>query len=68
MPSSGREFGTEDTAQTMPVVIANEAFVTEYWPGAGAFGRRFRFSRETTERVIIGVAKTAALNFLGEPP
>ncbi|MDX2152812.1 MAG: ABC transporter permease [Bryobacteraceae bacterium] len=64
----GREFGAGDTARTTPVAIVNEAFAETYWPNGDAIGRRFRFSKETTEREIVGIVKTAALVFLGEPP
>ena len=50
------------------MAIVNEAFADRYWPGEEAIGRWFRFTGEPTEREIVGVARTAAQTFLGEPP
>ena len=38
----GRYFESSDNAQSMPVVIINEAMARQYWPGEDALGRRFK--------------------------
>jgi predicted permease len=40
----GREFSSEDSAKSQPVVMVNEAFAARYWPGEDALGKRMRFS------------------------
>ncbi len=40
----GREFSSEDSAKSQPVVMVNEAFAARYWPGEDALGKRMRLS------------------------
>ena len=57
-PRQGREFGAQDLAASMPVVIVNEAFVAKHFPGGDALGRQLRFGGpETTQpwRTIVGI-------------
>jgi putative ABC transport system permease protein len=54
----GREFDADDTADSAMVVIVNEAFVREYFPGENPVGRRLREVEPSTARAltIVGVA------------
>jgi putative ABC transport system permease protein len=40
---SGREFNRFDGASGVPVVIVNQRFASEHWPGEDALGKRLRF-------------------------
>jgi putative ABC transport system permease protein len=45
--TAGRDFGSQDRAGGMPVVIINEHMARRYWPDGKAVGRRIRFGRST---------------------
>jgi predicted permease len=51
----GRDFTAADRANTLPVVVIDEAFANKFWRGADAIGKRMRFTGDTTMRTIIGV-------------
>ncbi len=46
----GREFSTQDSAKSQPVVAVNEAFAARFWPGEDPIGKRMRFSGPAEER------------------
>jgi predicted permease len=39
---AGREFTDQDTANTLPVAIVNQALVDRYWPGQDPIGKRIQ--------------------------
>lgn len=49
---SGREFTDQDTTDSQPVAIVNQAFVDRYWPGQNAIGKRIEAGRWKT---VVGV-------------
>ena len=49
---SGRDFNDQDTPDSQPVAIVNQAFVDRYWPGQNAIGKRIHDDRW---RVVVGV-------------
>ncbi len=49
---SGRDFNDQDTPDSQPVAIVNQAFVDRYWPGQNAIGKRIYDDRW---RVVVGV-------------
>jgi predicted permease len=49
---SGRDFTDQDTADTLPVAIVNQALVDRYWPGQNAIGKRIQDGRW---RTVVGV-------------
>ena len=62
---SGREFNDADRAAGAPVVIVNEKFAREYWPGENPLGKRLRLFRRATPGPwlsVIGVAPNIAQN------
>jgi len=63
----GRDFTSQDDAQSPPVAIVNEAFARRFWPGETPIGKRFNF---TTGKwiEIVGVAQNGKYSSLAEPP
>jgi putative ABC transport system permease protein len=55
---AGREFNQFDTASGVPVVLVNQRFASQHWPGGQALGQRLRlFDGETPEAwlTVVGV-------------
>lgn len=52
----GRDFTADDRANTLPVVIVDDAFARRYWKGREALGKRMRLTGDTTWLTIVGVA------------
>jgi putative ABC transport system permease protein len=40
----GREFSSEDSAKSQPVVMVNEAFAARFWPGEDSLGKRMKLN------------------------
>ncbi len=56
---AGREFTETDGPGATPVVIVNQSFVNQYWPGQSAIGRRVGFrgpDEQTRWYSVVGVA------------
>jgi predicted permease len=56
----GRQFGSEDRADSLPVVIVNEHLAGMYWPNESAVGKRIQINRTGPERpwqTIVGVVR-----------
>jgi predicted permease len=56
----GRDFGTQDIRDNLPVAIVNEPFAERYFPGESPIGRRIRLGDSETEEpwlTIVGVAR-----------
>ncbi len=52
----GREFGIQDTAGSLPVVLLNEAMVRRFWSGKDPIGKRLRIDMvNEPSREIVGV-------------
>jgi len=52
----GRLFGSEDRANSLPVVIINETFKKQYWPNESPLGKRIQTSGDNTPwQTVIGV-------------
>ncbi len=65
---SGREFTDDDREGSLAVAIINQAMAERYWPKQNAIGKRFRLAGENGYRQIVGVAKNANYQTLGETP
>jgi hypothetical protein len=68
---AGRAFTAGDAAVGPPVAIVNEAFARTAWPGQPAVGQRFfqtKGEREARLLEVVGVARDAAYQALGEAP
>ncbi|HVH85349.1 MAG TPA: ABC transporter permease [Terriglobales bacterium] len=62
----GRDFTEDDRDGSLPVTIINQAMATRYWPNQDAIGKRFRFPGENSYRQIVGIARNANYQTLGE--
>ncbi len=64
----GRDFAETDREGAPLVAVVNQAFADKFFPGQDAIGKRFRCWGETWILEIVGVARTAKQNTLGEDP
>jgi predicted permease len=64
----GRGFLETDREGAPLVAVVNQAFADKFFPGQDAIGKRFRCWGETWILEIVGVARTAKINTLGEDP
>jgi macrolide transport system ATP-binding/permease protein len=61
---AGRDFTSQDTDASQPVLIVNEAFVHRYWPNQDGLGKRVHvYGRWST---IVGVTRTGSYYSLRE--
>ena len=51
----GREFTSEDHAESTPVAVVNRSLAERLWPGRPAVGRVLTFPRSGGDRTVIGV-------------
>jgi hypothetical protein len=66
---SGRDFGSQDNADSTRVVIINERMAKRFWPDQEAIGKRFHLgSAQGPLLEVVGVAKTGKYYDLSEPP
>jgi len=52
----GRKFTKADGAAAPPVVIVNETFARQYWPGQNAVGKKVAIGRRPDAALVVGVA------------
>ena len=66
---AGRPFTADDVAQKRKVMIVNETFARQYWPGGNALGQRiYRGGYHTPAWEIVGVARDHKVRSVGELP
>jgi putative ABC transport system permease protein len=53
---AGRTFTAADDASAPPVVIVNETFARQFWPGGNAMGRKVIIGRRPQPAEVVGVA------------
>ena len=63
---SGRDFADDDREGSLPVAIINQAMAARYWPNQNAIGKRFHLAGENGYRQIVGIARNANYQTLGE--
>jgi predicted permease len=64
----GRDFAGTDVEGTPKVVIVNEIMAARFWPGQDAIGKRFKFFGDDDFTTVVGVARDAKYNAVGEDP
>ena len=64
----GRDFTAADTEGAPLVVVVNETMASRFWPGEDAIGKRFKFFGDDAYTTIVGVARNAKYNGVGENP
>ena len=65
---SGRGFTEGDDAGSLPVAVVNQVLAQKYWPRESALGKRIQAPGENFYRQIIGIARNANYQNIGEPP
>ena len=63
---SGRQFDSSDREDSPKVAIINQAAARRFWPNQDPVGKRFRFFGEPYVVQVVGVARDAKYNTLGE--
>ncbi|HVR99382.1 MAG TPA: ABC transporter permease [Thermoanaerobaculia bacterium] len=69
----GRDFGSLDREGNLPVVIVNQSFAAEVWPGEDPLGKRLRLPGEKDDgsdapwRTVVGVVPDLLMGQLDEP-
>jgi len=66
-PVRGRVFGADDARTSPLVAVVNETFAKSVWTDEDPVGQRVRFGRELPWITIVGVARDARSQGLGEP-
>jgi predicted permease len=65
----GRPITEDDKASGPKVAVVNETMAKKFWPKGDALGKRFRFFGAAEPWAeIVGIARNAKYNFLGEDP
>jgi predicted permease len=64
----GRDFGPSDGPEAPRVTIVNEAAAAAWWPDQEALGKTIRFQGDPRPAEVIGVARNANYQSIGEPP
>ena len=64
----GRDFTQTDATGAPLVVVINETMAERFWPGQEAIGKRFTFFGDEAFTTVIGVARNAVYNAVGEDP
>jgi len=64
----GRDFNYQDKNLALAIVIVNEAFARQAWPGEDPVGKRTSIPGVEGEGEVIGVVRTGKYRSLGEDP
>jgi predicted permease len=64
----GRDLQNLDTPTSPHVAIVNEAAAAYFWPGADPIGQRLRFLGDNAPAEVVGVARNANYQAIGEQP
>jgi predicted permease len=64
----GRDFARSDHEGSPRVVVVNETMARQFWPEQDPIGKRFKFFGQDWWNEVVGVARDAKYNFLGENP
>jgi predicted permease len=65
---TGRAFTDQDGGEVARSAVVNETLAERLWPGGEAVGRFLQMDEETQPLEVVGVARVARYQHLGEPP
>ena len=65
---SGRDFTTADNGQSPKVLIVNQTFARQFWPGQNPVGKHVVVGRWTAGGEVVGVAEDIKNRGLGQEP
>ena len=65
---SGRDFTVADNGQAPKVLIVNETFARQFWPGQNPVGKHIVVGRWTAGGEVVGVAEDIKNRGLGQEP
>jgi putative ABC transport system permease protein len=65
---SGRDFTAADNGQSSKVLIVNETFARQFWPGQNPVGKHVVVGRWTAGGEVVGVAEDIKNRGLGQEP
>ncbi len=65
---SGRDFTAADNGQSPKVLIVNETFARQFWPGQNPVGKHIVVGRWTAGGEVVGVAEDIKNRGLGQEP
>jgi putative ABC transport system permease protein len=63
----GRVFTSSDRAETLPAVVVNQAFVTKYFTGTDAIGKRIRLGNSKSTQAWLTIVGVVPNTFSGDP-
>lgn len=64
----GRAFNSGDQAQSPPVIVVNETFARQFWPGGDALNKRVVIGKRPTPALVVGVAQDVKNRGLEQDP
>ena len=63
----GRVFNQQDSATGQLVAIVNQAVANRYWPNQNPLGKHVMYSRDHTQRIVVGVVANVKYDTLTSP-
>lgn len=63
---AGRPFTDADDASALKVLVVNEAFARQFWPGANPIGKHVVLGRGPTASIVVGVAQNVRNSGIAE--
>ena len=65
---AGRVFNSGDQAQSPPVIVVNESFARQYWPGENALSKHVAIGKRPVPALVVGVAADVKNRGLEQSP
>ena len=65
---AGRDIALMDTPEKPRIAIINQAAAGYFWPGENPIGKRLHFFGDSRSAEVVGVARNANYQSIGEPP
>jgi putative ABC transport system permease protein len=65
---AGRAFDSGDQAQSPPVIVVNETFARQYWPGENALDKHVIIGKRPVPALVVGIAADVKNRGLEQDP